>query len=178
MSNSNPFVTFSAKHRIQGLCEPTLAALERHRLVYESAPFRGRAEQLHSLYKVYEHVKGAQVVGRAPPGETVSVRLALRTNQGRKIAWRSSTQADENGRYAIRVPYSTQGGPTATRVAKSYAFSCRNLEEVHVAVDEASVQSGGTQEGPPLCLEQQVRRFSIDPAVTRKNEKTFFTSWY
>jgi asparagine N-glycosylation enzyme membrane subunit Stt3 len=122
-------------------------ALVRHRLVYES---RGLRPEGAALYKVYEFVPGARIVGAAPPGEAIHLALALRTNRGRRLVYRASGAADARGRYVLRVPYANRGGPPAVAVGSDYTLACRG-ETQRVRVREAEVRSDAEVPGPALC---------------------------
>jgi dolichyl-diphosphooligosaccharide--protein glycosyltransferase len=126
-------------------------ALERHRLVYESSLKLAAAPEAPALYKVFEHVRGATIEGSAAPGARVDASLALRTNRGRELAFATHARADAAGRYALRVPYATSGGPPSVRAAPAYRLDCDG-EERPVAVSEAQVQGGARIEAPALCL--------------------------
>ena len=125
-------------------------ALRRHRLVYESRlkvenDIDGRAH-----YKVFEHVPGAQIVGRAAPGARVRLRLPLTTNRDRKGVYRASTTADAKGRYRLRVPYANKGGPPSVRPGSHYILECGD-ESVRVRIAERSIRSGADVRAAGLC---------------------------
>jgi asparagine N-glycosylation enzyme membrane subunit Stt3 len=94
---------------------PTLAmpALERHRMIYESLPLSPGLPPPDSLYKVFEYVAGAVVVGSAAPGERIRARLPVRTNRGRQFDYTAHAVASADGRYEFRLPYANSGGPPA-----------------------------------------------------------------
>jgi dolichyl-diphosphooligosaccharide--protein glycosyltransferase len=126
---------------------PGAAALTRHRLVYESAGIRKRDPP---SYKVYEFVPGARIVGAAPAGARVHLKLPLRTNRGRSLVYTASAVADAEGRYRLRVPYANVGGPPAVGVAADYALECGD-EVMRLRVREADVRAGAEVRGPSLC---------------------------
>jgi dolichyl-diphosphooligosaccharide--protein glycosyltransferase len=65
------------------------------------------AEGLSRL-KTYEHVPGATITGQADPGTEVTATLDLRaTASDRPFTYEQTTQADEDGTFALTVPYST-----------------------------------------------------------------------
>jgi dolichyl-diphosphooligosaccharide--protein glycosyltransferase len=125
-------------------------ALERHRLVYESRPWARDAAASPAFFKVFEHVAGARIAGRAAPGARVSVSLPLRTNRPRELVYRAHTLADAGGRYALRVPYANQGSPRAVRVGSHYSLRCRG-DSAPLAISESEIQSGAEVTGPDLC---------------------------
>jgi dolichyl-diphosphooligosaccharide--protein glycosyltransferase len=123
----------------------------QHRLIYESEPMTLERYPKRISLKVFEYVSGARLTGRAPPGTWVEVRLSLRTNRDRDLQYRNAVDADADGRYALRLPYATSGGPPAVRTNLYYAVVCwRDRKEV--SIDEASVRSGADVAGPDLCL--------------------------
>jgi len=126
-------------------------ALERHRLVYESALRLEAAPDAPAFYKVFEHVAGARVEGGARPHAGVEARLGLRTNRGRELVVRTTARADAAGRYHLRLPYSNRGAPPSVRTAPAWELACAG-EEATLVVDEAQVRGGAALEGPPLCL--------------------------
>jgi asparagine N-glycosylation enzyme membrane subunit Stt3 len=130
---------------------PHVPALERHRLVYESSLQLAAAPDAPAFYKVFEHVAGARVEGRAPPHARVEARLGLRTNRGRELAVRTLARADAAGRYHLRLPYSNRGAPPSVRTAPAWELACDG-EQATLVVEEAQVRGGASLEGPPLCL--------------------------
>jgi dolichyl-diphosphooligosaccharide--protein glycosyltransferase len=126
------------------------AALERHRLVYESLPWAKGMAASPSFFKVFEHVAGARIAGRAAPGARVGVALPLLTNRGRELVYRAHTIADASGRYALRAPYANQGGPPAVRVGPHYTLRCHS-DSALLAISESQIRSGAEVAGPDLC---------------------------
>jgi dolichyl-diphosphooligosaccharide--protein glycosyltransferase len=126
-----------------------VAALERHRLIFESPPLARTDPPSRSLFKVFEYVPGARIVGRAPPGSRVSATLRLRTNRQREIRYIGRTIASAAGTYALRVPYANRGGKTGMRIGGAYRVACCGLSG-RVEVDEAAVTSGADVSGPDL----------------------------
>lgn len=129
-------------------------SLQRHRLVYESAPLLPRDGQPY--WRLYEVVPGARLVGEAPPGAVVEAELPLRTRRGRRLRFVARARADAAGRYALTLPYPTgaaghvaSGGRYALRVADARA---------DVAVSEAQVARGETLRAPPLVAPAAARR--------------------
>jgi hypothetical protein len=127
-------------------------AFERHRLVYEA---RGQPwAPAEPFFKLYEHVAGARVEGRAPPGARLRFELDLTTNQGRRLTWAASARAGADGRYALRLPYATRGAPPAVAPAAAYRVHAEGVAAEGVsgelALDERDVQEGRTVAGPDL----------------------------
>lgn len=97
--------------------EVPVPAVVRHRLVYESQPRTEKRAGRRPAFKVYEHVRGALLVGEAEPGAPVEARLAIETNRGRRFEFLSTVRADAQGRFALRFPYPTRGTPPGVRSA-------------------------------------------------------------
>ncbi len=125
-------------------------ALERHRLVYESTLQLAAAPDAPPFYKVFEHVAGASVEGRARPLASVEARLELRTNRHRQLVYRQTTRADALGRYRLRLPYANRGAPPSVRTAPAWEIACGG-DRASLVVDEPQVRSGAALAGPPLC---------------------------
>ena len=138
------------------------SGLARHRLVFEASTLgRGRSARAH---KVFEIVPGARVVGRAPAGALISVRLDLRTNRKRKVVYRTASRANDQGWYELRLPYATSSArdlksfagdaPCCTLPGPAYRIELlRSGMEMHgsgadLKIDEAQVQAGDTVRGP------------------------------
>jgi hypothetical protein len=127
-------------------------ALARHRLVYESQPRPNDDDAAGSL-KIFEIVKGALVVGRAPAGEIVEARLALSGPAG-GFEYRAHDRAGNDGRYRIRLPYFTresfENAPTGDFAAEGpYVIESADRTGV-VNVEETAVLEGSRVEGPDL----------------------------
>ena len=91
------------------------------------------------------------MTGRAAPGARLQVTLPLITNRGRELVYETSVDADETGRYRVRLPYSNRGSPPSTRVAPNYTIRCRG-KVARFVLDESAVTSGAEVKGPNLCL--------------------------
>jgi asparagine N-glycosylation enzyme membrane subunit Stt3 len=129
-----------------------LPALERHRLVFESRGRDFRDAKAPPAYKLFEVVAGAEVEGRAAPGRAIDVGLYVTSNRGRRFLYDTQVVADAEGRYRVRLPYATTGGPPALKTSPFYRFSCGG-EVQGMFVDEQDVQAGRELQGPDLCLE-------------------------
>jgi len=125
-------------------------ALERHRLVYESRRWGSEPANSPPLYRVFEHVPGARIVGRATPGARIELSLPLRTGRPRELVYRARTRADADGRFSLRVPYATVDAPRGVRVDPHYTLRCAGIEAALV-VPEAAVRAGDVVAAPPLC---------------------------
>jgi len=129
---------------------PALPALERHRMIYESPPLIHSTPPSDSLFKVFEYVVGARVVGRAPPGAKLRATLPVRTNRHREFSYTAHAVASGDGTYEFRLPYANSGGPRAVRVGRHYTLEC-GARTAQVSVDEVAVMTGARIEGPDLC---------------------------
>jgi asparagine N-glycosylation enzyme membrane subunit Stt3 len=84
--------------------------LGHHRLRLESFSTTFFGDEIVPLFKAFEVVAGARVVGTAEPGERVKLKLPLQTNTGRQFMFRSETDTAADGRFEFVVPYPTQSG--------------------------------------------------------------------
>jgi dolichyl-diphosphooligosaccharide--protein glycosyltransferase len=130
----------------------TAPALERHRLLYETLGRDFTDPDAGPVYKLFEVVPGAEVSGRAAPGREVEVSLALRTNRGRSLRYQTRVAADAEGRYRVRLPHATAGGPEGLKAAPFYRFACGD-DVSGLQVGEPAVQQGLALRGPDLCLD-------------------------
>ncbi|HMB45139.1 MAG TPA: oligosaccharyl transferase, archaeosortase A system-associated [Candidatus Methanoperedens sp.] len=97
--------------------------------------------------KIFEHVKGAYITGKAPANATVSISLKVKTNQGREYSYSQKTVS--NGEFELIVPYSTEGpisGETNfdTKPIGKYILTAGNISR-EVSVNERTVIDGGTE---------------------------------
>jgi dolichyl-diphosphooligosaccharide--protein glycosyltransferase len=129
---------------------PASPALARHRLIYESRPIAHTDPPSRSLWKVFEYVPGARVIGRAAPGARLRATLPLRTNRRRGVTYTVETVASREGEYEFRLPYANTGGPTGVRAGDAYRIECRG-DVGRIEIDEPAVTSGGIVAGPDLC---------------------------
>ncbi len=67
------------------------------------------------------------------------------------LANASAVSAAADGRYALRVPHSTQGGPPWVEVDPAYRLECDDQQQF-VREDESDVMEGARVEGPRLCV--------------------------
>lgn len=123
-------------------------ALGHHRLVYESRSL-GAAPGSAPLYKVFEIVAGAAVVGRAPAGERVEAELGLRTERGRSFVYRVVGRADDEGRYRLRLAYPSGQAGSGLRSEPDYRLTGAG-GEARLAVPLQAVRGGATLPGPDL----------------------------
>ncbi|NJD77047.1 MAG: oligosaccharyl transferase, archaeosortase A system-associated [Candidatus Methanoperedens sp.] len=98
--------------------------------------------------KIFEHVKGAVITGRAPSNTTVTLSNTIKTNIGRDIQYSQTTTSD--GTYSFTVPYSTLGpisesGYTRfdTKPQGAYNVTAGNVSK-QIDVGERDVMEGNT----------------------------------
>jgi dolichyl-diphosphooligosaccharide--protein glycosyltransferase len=132
--------------------------LKQYRLIHESTPnqyVRGGAEEImyKTIYnkvihpndppiteensgfvKIFEYVKGANIVGKTIPNSSVEIKLVVETNIKRTILYKQNTISDKDGNYMFIVPYSTTGaieGETQfdTKPVGNYEISVYNTVE-------------------------------------------------
>ncbi len=118
--------------------------LGRYRLLYEVTPLVGMNAPSH---KIYEFVKGAELVGNAPARSIVKAELDLTTNLGRNTVYEAVTEADASGRYRLRLGHATRGHSSALGIAETYRIRAGEVSE-EIAIDEAAVLQGMRVEGP------------------------------
>jgi asparagine N-glycosylation enzyme membrane subunit Stt3 len=123
--------------------------LAHHRLIYETPLQAGQGPSDPPEFRIFEHVTGARVEGRADPGSRVGASLAYRTNRGREGLARFSATADVEGRYTLVLPYATSGAPPAVYSDASYTLRSEG-RQAELAVGEGQVQRGERLAGPDL----------------------------
>ncbi|NYT02159.1 MAG: hypothetical protein GKC10_05320, partial [Methanosarcinales archaeon] len=84
-----------------------LEALKHYRLIHESAV--AGTKEGHKYVKTFEHVPGATITGSAAPGTRAIIAVPVTTNQNRTFVYSQSNITDSSGRFALTVPYSTEG---------------------------------------------------------------------
>jgi dolichyl-diphosphooligosaccharide--protein glycosyltransferase len=126
-----------------------LAALGRHRLVFETPPHERGVWHL----LVYEVVAGARIVGRATPGATVEVTLPVFSRErDEPLQWRARVEAGKDGVFHLPVPYANGGGGPV-RAGARYRLHCGGAAGFAV-VPESAVGGGTPIPGPSLaCAE-------------------------
>jgi dolichyl-diphosphooligosaccharide--protein glycosyltransferase len=130
--------------------QPVVPALTRHRLVYESRAIPTGGADGPAIFKLYEVVPGARVVGTGRPGAEIEIALTLRSNRDREIAYEARARVDAAGRYEVRLPYATLDGAPATKTDPAYRFTCDGHTQP-LALKEEQVQQGRVVIGPALC---------------------------
>lgn len=121
-----------------------LEALKHYRLVHESeSPVTYEGQK---YVKIFEHVPGAVIEGKAPSGTDVSISVPIMTNQDRYFVYTQSNISD--GEFKLTVPYSTEGpDPWSTNFDTApigpYQLMVGDLM-YEVRIPEGVVMSGGT----------------------------------
>ncbi|HEX5068021.1 MAG TPA: STT3 domain-containing protein [Myxococcota bacterium] len=146
-------------------------ALAQHRLVFETLGRDFGDPEAPPVYKLFERVAGAEVSGRAAPGAPLEVALSLRTNRGRAFLYQTQVAAGADGRYRVRLPYATDGGPAAVTTAPYYRFACGD-EVRGLVVGERAVQEGLALRGPDLCRGGFKQPAAAPDAGSRPSEGT------
>ncbi len=130
----------------------SVAALGRHRLVYESEPARTDPGQPYC--RIYEIVAGAEVVGRAETGAFVTLSVDVETSRGRAFEWEGLVQAGPDGTYRVRVPYPNE--PFSPEIRTGGSYTVRSGERSRpLVVPGSAVESGARVEGPDLTDESK-----------------------
>lgn len=133
-------------HRLYG---EDAKGLSNFRLVFEGPRMEKMPGRAPPLYKVFEYVKGARVEGRAPAGEKVTAKVSFMTPYGRRGVYEGFAVADEQGRYALVLPYANRGAPPAVQTNPAYVVSAAG-QEAKVVVEERAVLEGLVIAGPDL----------------------------
>lgn len=145
---SVPWTLINRLHRGDGSIVGAEPAFAHFRLVTEG-PAGGRAigEQFGRgirsdgpPYKLFEIVRGAELVAHAPAGTPVSAEVLVRTPVGRQFTWRTTGVAGGDGVARLRVPYATNGRHPA-HPAQAYRVSVGDTAWA-VSVPEEAVVSG------------------------------------
>lgn len=111
--------------------------LSHYRLIYESNTTAIRNPDLKYV-KIFEYVPGATISGKSDGDVNVTVNIM--TNQGRTFVYTQQVIAS-NGKYEIKVPYSTRGNIYGTKSLGDYTIQNANVSKV-VPVNELDVQEG------------------------------------
>ncbi len=102
----------------------------------------GLAFQLPALW-VYERVRGARIVGSAPPGARVVAALPFR-EQGRPHVWKAFADAAADGTFDMTVPFPTSLLRPAFASDARYSLTVNDGPPVDVEVPESAVRAGST----------------------------------
>ena len=123
---------------------------------------------IESELKTFERVPGATVTGRLTDGNvsdrTVTVRVPLETHTGRQFSYSQRVITDEDGRFEVTVPYSTDeavgtnNGGTDAAVTATGPYSVRvglgfsTTEAGTFEVTETAVYEGDTVDAGDIAL--------------------------
>lgn len=126
-------VTDERRRELQAIHASKLPSATEEGFVYDT--------YLGPAIKIFEIVEGATLEGSARPGATITASLALRSGP-REIAFLQQGVADENGRFAIRVPYPT-GGDSEVRSNGPYRLQIAGTtSKAEVEVTPTDVAEG------------------------------------
>ncbi len=117
---------------VQNGSGPARGAAPRARLVREA----GR-----QAVKIFEVVRGAQLLGQAGPGEPVEAVLHIQVLGTRAFVWNQTTRCDAGGAFRLIVPYSTGTRVGDVVVEEAYHVSAGG-RDFRVSVTESQVQQG------------------------------------
>jgi dolichyl-diphosphooligosaccharide--protein glycosyltransferase len=90
--------------------------------------------------KIFEYVPGAVISGSVQNNMSVKITLDLTTNQGRSFTYSEEVPV-ENGRYVLKVPYSTEKTNYGTQPAGTYIIQNGNFSKP-LSVKEEAVLEG------------------------------------
>ncbi len=138
LPNKNYFQTMYARmHVLDG------NGLKNYRMIYESNETHFNLFDRPSQdIKIFEYVKGAKIIGKAPSMEIVSLSGIIITNRKRIFNYIQETKADEKGYFEFTVPYSNDS-PYATRLLKGYELKYANSSR-STKVSENDILNGNT----------------------------------
>jgi oligosaccharyl transferase (archaeosortase A-associated) len=111
--------------------------LGHYRLIYESKTTAIRSPDIKYV-KVFEYVPGATISGKTDGN--VKATLNILTNQGRTFTYTQQATV-KNGRYELKVPYSTQGSRYGTKPLGDYIIQNSNFSTA-ISVSEEDVMNG------------------------------------
>lgn len=101
---------------------------------------RGLGFPLHRLW-LYERVRGARLVGRAPPGARVEAGTTLWV-YGAPSPWTAWGYADAGGRFELVVPLPNRIRTPALASAAGFAIRIDGVPTRHISVSESDVRNG------------------------------------
>lgn len=113
-------------------------ALSRHRLVFVADDSDLARERGPWTVAVYEVVRGARVVGRAPGASRVSFELLLPLGAGPPLRFRAVAAVAATGEYEMRLPHPSEAGYVVRSGPRTETLT----------LSEAEVREGRTVEGP------------------------------
>ena len=131
-----------------GQPSPRVTALQRHRLIYQSAPLHAGDRKPYCM--LFEIVAGAELVGHAAPDAVVRVSLAIEPRIGRRLTYSAGVVADSTGAYSIRLPYANDASSSEMRIGDHYSVLADG-QAVEVVIPETAVLAGSRVEAPDLA---------------------------
>jgi hypothetical protein len=130
--------------------------------LWEENGMRAYLGHLLATVKIFEQVEGARVEGRAPPGETVTVRIPLRLGtSGRTWQYTQSARADTQGNFRLIVP-----NPTAPATGTDVATT-----------GEAVLSVEGVPSGPGASSESHWAVLNIPESAVQNGEPVTWRGW-
>jgi len=102
--------------------------------------------EISGYVKIFEVVKGANIVGKTTPNSEVIIKLNILTSINRNVLYTQKTISDIEGNYILIVPYSTTGAIPEetqfdTKPLGTYELSVNN-KIVNINVNESDVLNG------------------------------------
>lgn len=82
---------------------------EQYKLIYNFMTGSNIKPEATGYVKIFEYVKGGNIIGKAQSNATITVTLPIKTTLGREFNYTQTTSSDADGSYSMRVPYSTIG---------------------------------------------------------------------
>lgn len=149
----------STNEKLERLSEPIVDQRHRNRLQQMTRPAVVKLPDgyaydgfIVSRVKIFECVAGASIRGRGKPNSVIRAELQLTVEStDRTFTWHSETVASQDGRFTLRVPYSTEARVRGTAVCARGNYAVRELHGLEstepprcwdVVVQEDDVQSG------------------------------------
>jgi oligosaccharyl transferase (archaeosortase A-associated) len=118
------------------------AGMGHFRLIYES-PIDMRAGTPKSKVKIFEYIPGALIRVSDGTGQRVEASLAMITNQGEAFKY-FNEGVPKDGKYEIRVPYSTEPkyGTYAVGQYKIFSENESDMKVQNISVNEKDIYEG------------------------------------
>jgi asparagine N-glycosylation enzyme membrane subunit Stt3 len=130
---------------VPGRYSSAVDSLERHRLIYQSAPLNEGDPNPYCM--LFEIIEGAKLVGHAEPGSVVRVNLGINPRSGSRFTYSDRVEADADGGYTLRLPYPNESFSPDVESGDHYTVRTGN-ESARVVVSEAAVLEGSEVAGP------------------------------
>jgi asparagine N-glycosylation enzyme membrane subunit Stt3 len=107
-----------------------------------SGLWQGRVRGPLREIALFERVAGALLVGQAGPGAQVTARATVKHPGAPAFAFAQVGLADATGKFALRVPYASQGMKLGVALTAPWQVQVGDGVAVQVDVPESAVQSG------------------------------------